>query len=72
MHVESFSLTSRFLMIPKEQEELMIKMMLLQNTGMLYQFLVGEVFLLNHQVAPTVWLLNLAFYTLPLSQTHLL
>ena len=40
----------------------MIKMMLLRSTGMLSLFLVGEVFLLNHQVAPTVWLSNLAFY----------
>ena len=48
----------------------MIKMMLLQSTGMLSLFLVGEVFLLNHLVVTTVWLSNLAFYALSLSQTH--
>ena len=48
----------------------MIEMMMPRSTGMLFLFLVGEVFLLNHQVAPIVCLSNLTFYVQPLSQIH--
>ena len=75
MHVESFSLTSRFLIIPKRTGRTDDKDDVASEhkyVVMLYLFLEGEVFLLNHQVAPTVLFSYLAFYALPLSQTYLL